>query len=827
MKKLLLIVGLVFCMWKLSHAITIVPGSSFPIVTTPSNYLRFLLVDTNGTSSSDPNTKSNATIRYDSLVSSISNAILSTNVSFPVPQWITIGLTNQWYLNTNTAFLSPTGNDTTAALGNPLLPSLTLTNAYALSPINGGCIWLLGDVTGQGIVLNKNLTFVALNHKLLMPNVTSAISCNSNLIWWGGEADTIFSPNAVPGPINVELHYVNLFYPGATNVDCIYGIGSVLVDHVIANGCFDAITPNGGSLSVVGNDFISIMNATPFPINPARGISIVGFSGTHYISLKNSALIAFGSTNYNVGLMVTRASTVNLDNVLLFSGTNTVSTNLIVTGASTFINLRRMVTPVSTLTDGLATITNLNDNQFLGSFGGNGSGLTNLIHSSTVSAAAGATVTPTQNVDGSTNYAVGAVGSSGIIFPPNAKGLLANDGIGNTNWYSFTNIIVLTNNPTFTVGQMLVITGTNANGSLTVKGTNIPPAGSGGGAVLPPNALGLLSNDGAGNTNWYAFTNLVIWTNQPTFTVGQYLQITGTNANGSLVVSAVTLPSQTNFVGLTNQNLAAIGQWLFLAGTNAQGVWQATPTNAPSGSVPNGFVTNNGLGMVIVPNPFIVTNSIEGDSVRATAQLDNVWGATPVALLLVGKSNGTVNVISGITANWLHVANPHGGIEMDTDSIFVSSNSTTKTATFMDTNNVWLFTSNNVPGVKIDPAGVITILNGSISVIPTNAAPVYTSNGLTAALPFGLTNTLAGRCQYLVGYYKIDAVAGTPVLTVSNELDGYKYPPISIGASANVTPETNWFVTPLLSTNTVLRIRDESTGSGASVGIISSKMIGL
>lgn len=47
---------------------------------------------------------------------------------------------------------------------------------------------------------------------------------------------------------------------------------------------------------------------------------------------------------------------------------------------------------------------------FGGNIIGNGSGLTNLVHSATVSAGAGATVTPTKNADGSTNYAVALSG---------------------------------------------------------------------------------------------------------------------------------------------------------------------------------------------------------------------------------------------------------------------------------------------------------------------------------------------------------------------------------------------------------------------------------
>lgn len=422
-------------------------------------------------------------------------------------------------------------------------------------------------------------------------------------------------------------------------------------------------------------------------------------------------------------------------------------------------------------------------------------------------------------------------GGSGAVLPPNAKGLLSNDGLGNTNWYSFTNIIVLTNNPTFSIGQMLVITGTNANGSLTVKGTNIPPAGGGGGAVLPPNAAGLLSNDGTGLTNWYAFTNLVTWTNQPTsFQVGQFLVICGTNANGALVVTNVALPSQTNFVGLTNQNLAAAGQWLFLTGTNAQGVWQASPTNPPSGgSIPNGLVTNNGLGTVIVPSPLVITNAIESDSIRGSAQFDTlINGATPVILNLVARSGSTATS-SGVGANWLHIINPRGGINMDTDSQFVSSNSISKTGTFMDTNNAWHFFSNSVETVTISPVtgtvqgsnivanGMGTNFFGGLTTIASNAAvrTRISSSGLhTVATGKGWTNDLGADADMFIEVFYTPTISQPASVSFTNTITGE-----SFTNSVNVSvADVNKFllVVPGISPGDKGSLTDVS-GAGASV----------
>src|SRR6185436_9427382 len=75
-------VGIIFCMWKMSHAQAItVPGSSFPIITAPSNYWRFIGLTTNGDSGGSSSlTRSNWTMRWDDMVSLLSSII---NPTFP------------------------------------------------------------------------------------------------------------------------------------------------------------------------------------------------------------------------------------------------------------------------------------------------------------------------------------------------------------------------------------------------------------------------------------------------------------------------------------------------------------------------------------------------------------------------------------------------------------------------------------------------------------------------------------------------------------------------------------------------------------------------
>jgi len=118
-----------------------------------------------------------------------------------------------------------------------------------------------------------------------------------------------------------------------------------------------------------------------------------------------------------------------------------------------------------------------------------------------------------------------------------------------------------------------------------------------------------------------------------------------------------------------------------------------------------------------------------------------------------------------------------------------------------------------------------TANGGDISLIPTNASPVLTFANVNASLPFGITNTLAGRAQPVVQYYLVDGASGTPIMTISNETTGVKLR-ISSGPLASLS-QTNFTTLPITTTNTIWKIRDESTGSGASVGIITNWLIGL
>ena len=118
-----------------------------------------------------------------------------------------------------------------------------------------------------------------------------------------------------------------------------------------------------------------------------------------------------------------------------------------------------------------------------------------------------------------------------------------------------------------------------------------------------------------------------------------------------------------------------------------------------------------------------------------------------------------------------------------------------------------------------------TFTGGPASFIPTNAAPVSVNANVTGSLPFGVTNTLSGRAQPVIQYYFVDGASGTPIMTLSNETSGMKLR-ISAGPLASVT-QTNFATLPITTTNVIWRLRDESTGSGASVGLLTNWLIGL
>lgn len=77
MKKLLFVVCLLV---GLKTNAVVVPGSSFPITNNPPDWATFLIVDTNGNGSADPNTRSNLQFRWDRMKTVIINDALTNSL---------------------------------------------------------------------------------------------------------------------------------------------------------------------------------------------------------------------------------------------------------------------------------------------------------------------------------------------------------------------------------------------------------------------------------------------------------------------------------------------------------------------------------------------------------------------------------------------------------------------------------------------------------------------------------------------------------------------------------------------------------------------------
>jgi hypothetical protein len=247
------------------------------------------------------------------------------------------------------------------------------------------------------------------------------------------------------------------------------------------------------------------------------------------------------------------------------------------------------------------------------------------------------------------------------------------------------------------------------------------------------------------------------------------------------------------------------------------------------GSIPNNLVSNYGTASVTVPTAFNMTNSANGTVVRlgvtGASTLTPILGDSPVSLTTIGTTNGS-GVGVNIVANYFSAGR---GFIGSSGGIFIQSNGVAGVNGYyyMDgLSAIHMGLPSTGDLIKLDgQTGTGTFSGGPVSLIPTNASPVLTVSNYTGALPMGITNTLGGRAQPVVQYYIIDASGGVPVMTCSNETTGVKLTK-GKGALASLT-ETNWFTLPITTTNTIWKIRDESTGSGASVGVITNWLIGL
>lgn len=116
MKKLFIILGLVIFHTNLFAATGVtIPGSQFPIVTTPSNNMRFLMVYTNGGLDPNPLKGSNATVTFSDLSNSIAGGVPSQIITASNNIYVNAGTNSQAQVNAASNALAGSVTGITAA----------------------------------------------------------------------------------------------------------------------------------------------------------------------------------------------------------------------------------------------------------------------------------------------------------------------------------------------------------------------------------------------------------------------------------------------------------------------------------------------------------------------------------------------------------------------------------------------------------------------------------------------------------------------------------------------------------------------------------------
>lgn len=173
----------------MTQAITIVPGSSFPLTNRPQDNMRFLGVDTNGQTSSDPNTRSNFSMTYGQM-----------RTNFVVEATTNAGVASTNYANGVSNSLA-----TTFAFGTGGFITL-ITNGASTATIQG----IFNSLTNGGVISVQPGSYT----------ITSPLAnTNNKVILQGNGATWVFAASKT----NAMLNSTN---PG----------NSFLVDNLIFDG---------------------------------------------------------------------------------------------------------------------------------------------------------------------------------------------------------------------------------------------------------------------------------------------------------------------------------------------------------------------------------------------------------------------------------------------------------------------------------------------------------------------------------------------------------------------------------------------------------------
>lgn len=251
-----------------------------------------------------------------------------------------------------------------------------------------------------------------------------------------------------------------------------------------------------------------------------------------------------------------------------------------------------------------------------------------------------------------------------------------------------------------------------------------------------------------------------------------------------------------------------------------------------------GAKTNNGSGVVGWFNPQIWIDLSSNNAVNALPSRTNFYAVTNAtagnAVVVVGPDVNNQFYLKG--TNW-----PTGGATVGdplTNNFgYIGTNANTA-STRISSNAVITIQTNGTPNIVLDPTVGISVSNCAVVIngalqqsgaSNTLSGTSWITNNLAAIVPFShpvttsITNTFGTRCQPMIRYFAVGAVTGNPIITVSNETIGmliYYH-----GASAIAFVETNTEALAQCSSGDKLTIRNESTGTGASAGIITNWFI--
>lgn len=253
-------------------------------------------------------------------------------------------------------------------------------------------------------------------------------------------------------------------------------------------------------------------------------------------------------------------------------------------------------------------------------------------------------------------------------------------------------------------------------------------------------------------------------------------------------------------------------------------------TNNQAGNNP-GWNRAPGLngGNVTNINVFNITNAPNATNYLAASNV--VWNAGDIAVY-TGQRNADGAMMF---TNAPKPSGTGGSVGDPLTNNFGYFQTNNNTASFrVNSNSVVNVTSNGIPVVSLTPTIGVLVSNGAVIIngaLPQGGASntisgtSWITNNLATITPVAhpvtasITNALGTRAYAMVRYFIVGAVTGQPIITFSNTTTGIR---LDHSRSAVALIDTNWYYLPTMSPGDVTVIRNESTGSGASTGVLTN-----